>query len=95
MSPYSVAKSCLILYNPMDCSPPGSSDHGILQARILVAIVQSSLTGVGCRSLLQGIFLTQGSNSLPSEPPAKLSEISQPPKDKYCMIPFPWGYLEY
>ena len=26
---------CLILCDPMDCSPPGSSDHGILQARIL------------------------------------------------------------
>ena len=38
---------------PMDCSPPGSSIHGVLQARILewVAI-----------SLLQEIFLTQGSN---------------------------------
>ena len=22
-------------YNPMDCSPPGSSDHGLFQARIL------------------------------------------------------------
>ena len=30
-----VAKSCLTLCNPMDCSPPGSSVHGILQARIL------------------------------------------------------------
>ena len=27
--------SCLTLCNPMDCSPPGSSVHGILQARIL------------------------------------------------------------
>ena len=26
---------CLTLCNPMDCSPPGFSDHGILQARIL------------------------------------------------------------
>jgi len=26
---------CLILCDPMDCGPPGSSDHGILQARIL------------------------------------------------------------
>ena len=26
---------CPTLYNLMDCSPPGSSDHGILQARIL------------------------------------------------------------
>ena len=26
---------CLTLCNPLDCSPPGSSVHGILQARIL------------------------------------------------------------
>ena len=31
----SVAQSCLTLCNPMDCSPPDSSAHGILQARIL------------------------------------------------------------
>ena len=30
-----VAQSCLTLCAPMDCSPPGSSVHGILQARIL------------------------------------------------------------
>ena len=30
-----VAQSCLILCDPMDCSPPGSYLHGILQARIL------------------------------------------------------------
>ena len=29
------AQSCPTLYNPMDCSPPGSSDHGISQARTL------------------------------------------------------------
>ena len=28
-------QSCLTLSNPMDYSPPGSSVHGILQARIL------------------------------------------------------------
>ena len=31
----SVAQSCPTLCHPMDCSPPGSSAHGILQARIL------------------------------------------------------------
>ena len=31
----SVAQSCLTLFNPTDCSPPGFSIHGILQARIL------------------------------------------------------------
>ena len=30
-----VAKSCPTLWDPMDCSPPGSSIHGISQARIL------------------------------------------------------------
>ena len=39
--------------DPMDCSPPGSSVHGILQARRLEWI---------CHFLFQGIFPTQGSN---------------------------------
>ena len=30
-----VTQLCLTLYNPTDCSPPGTSIHGILQARIL------------------------------------------------------------
>ena len=30
-----VAQSCLTLWGPVDCSLPGSSVHGILQARIL------------------------------------------------------------
>ena len=29
------AQSCLTLWDPMDCSPPGSSVHGMFQARIL------------------------------------------------------------
>ena len=29
-----VGESCPTLWDPMDCSPPGSSVHGILQARI-------------------------------------------------------------
>jgi len=30
-----VAQSCLTLSDPMDLSPPGSSAHGIFQARVL------------------------------------------------------------
>ena len=30
-----VAQSCPTLFDPMDCSPPDSSIHGILQARVL------------------------------------------------------------
>ena len=42
-------QSCSTLCDPMDYSPPGSSVHGILQAR-------------SSHSLLQGFFPTQGLN---------------------------------
>ena len=47
-----VAKSCPTLCDRMNCSSPGSSVHGILQARILEQV-----------AILLGIFPTQGSNS--------------------------------
>ena len=40
-----VAQLCLTLCDPMDCSPPGSSVHGILQARILEWIAMPSSRG--------------------------------------------------
>ena len=40
-----VPKSCLTLCDPMDCSPPGSSVHGILQARILEWVAISLFPG--------------------------------------------------
>ena len=40
-----VTKSCLTLCNPMDCSPPGSSVHGISQIRILAWVAMSSSRG--------------------------------------------------
>ena len=39
------AKSSLTLCNPMDCSPPASSVHGILQARTLEWVVISFSRG--------------------------------------------------
>ena len=33
---------CPTIYDPLDCSPPGSSDYGIFQARILERVVISS-----------------------------------------------------
>ena len=41
-----VAQSCLTLCNPMDCSLPGSSVHGILQARILEWVAMPSSRGI-------------------------------------------------
>ena len=48
-----VAHSCPALCNPLDCSLPGSSVHGISLGKN---------TGVDCHTLLQGIFLTWESN---------------------------------
>ena len=38
-------QSCSSLCNTMDCSPPGSSVHGILQARILEWVIMCSSKG--------------------------------------------------
>ena len=38
-------QSCLTLCDPTDCRPPGSSVHGILQARILESVVMPSSRG--------------------------------------------------
>ena len=38
-------QSCPTLLNPMDCSPPGSSVHGISRARILEWVAISSSRG--------------------------------------------------
>ena len=77
-----LAQSCLTLCDPLDRSLPGSSVHGIVQARIVewVAI-----------SFSRGIFLTQGSSPglphcrqtlLPSEPPGKPRDRNQMSKCK-------------
>ena len=48
-----VAQSCPTLCDPIDCSLPGSSVHEDSPGKNI---------SVGCHALLQGIFLTQGSN---------------------------------
>ena len=62
-----VTQSCLTLCDPMDCSPPGSSVHGILQARILEWVAMPYSTGssrprdwsrVSCVSCTAGRFFT-------------------------------------
>ena len=58
-------QSCRTLCDPKDCSPPGSSVHGILQARILEWVVMPSSrvsswprdrTCVSCSSCITGRF---------------------------------------
>ena len=58
-----VAQLCLILCDPMDCSPSGSSVHGILQARYRSVSISSSRGSSGPRdwtwvSCIAGSLLT-------------------------------------
>ena len=62
-----VVQSCLTLWYPMDCSPSGSSVHGVLQAGILEWIAISSSR----ESSNQGLELRSPAlqaDSLPFEP---------------------------
>ena len=64
-----IAKSCLTLYDPMDCSPPGFPVNGVSQTRILegVAISFPDLLDSGIKPVspaLAGEFFT-------TDPPGK------------------------
>ena len=62
-----VAQSCQTLCNPMDCSPPGSSVHWILQARILEQLAILFSRGSSWPRDQTGVFCLAG-NSLLAEP---------------------------
>ena len=68
-------QSCPTLCNPVDCSPPGSSVHGILQARRLEWVAMPSSRGssqpkdrthISCSSPIAGEFFT---TKPPGKPP--------------------------
>ena len=64
------AQSCLTLCNPVDCSPPGFSAHGILQARILEWVAISFSRDLLNPGIEPGSPELQA-DSLPSEPQGK------------------------
>ena len=69
-----VAQSCRTPRDPMDCSPPGSSIHGIFQARVLkwVAIAFSRLLSSMWnlpRPRISYVSPTLASGFLTTEPP--------------------------
>ena len=63
-----VAQSCPTLCDPVDCSSPGSSVHGILQARILEWVAIPSSRGSSWRLLC---LLHWQVGTLPLAPPGK------------------------
>ena len=50
-----VAESCLTLWDPMDCSLPGSSVHGIFQARVLEWVASEATFKILDRVFLEAI----------------------------------------
>ena len=72
-----VAQSCPTLSNPMDCSLPGSSIHGIFQARVLewgaIAFSEKYLEDVLNQRLLilSQSFSFSRSRNLVDKPPSK------------------------
>ena len=60
-----VTQSCPTLCDPMDCNPPGSSIHGILQARMLEWVAIPSQL----RNWTQDWTPELQADSLQSEPP--------------------------
>ena len=73
-------QSCLTLCDPVDCSPPGCSIHGILQARILERVAVTSSRG---SSPTQGsdpsllYILHWQAGSLPPAPPRKPTNVNR------------------
>ena len=65
-----VAQLCPALCDPMDCSPSGSSVHGIFQARILEWIAMPSSGGLPASGTETESPVLQADALLP-EPPGK------------------------
>ena len=62
--------SCLTLWDPMDCSPPGSSVHGIFQASILERVAFSFSRDLPNPGIKSGFPALQA-DALPSKSPGK------------------------
>ena len=77
-----VVHSCLTLcMDPTDCSPPGSSVHGILQAKIQEWVAISSSRGSSWHRDATPLLHCRQADSLPSEPPGKPTQRIRIRKD--------------
>ena len=95
-----VAQLRPILCDPMDCSPPGSSVHGIFQARVLEWIAISFSRGSSDPGIESGSPALQA-DALPSEPPEKpiigqgdqlnSQDSNGATKENYGFVPRIWG----
>ena len=90
-------ESCLTLRDTMDCSPPGSSIHGLLQERMLECLPVPSFSGsswpkdqtqVSWGSYIAGIFFT-------TKPPGKTILLSKNVSisSNFMTVVLKWPYL--
>ena len=81
-----VAQSCLTLSDPMDCSLPGSSIHGIFQARVLewgaIALFIKEIQTETTIQLLLHTYSVQFSHSV-------VSDSFQPHESQHARPPCP------
>ena len=84
---YLVAQSCLTLCDAMDCSLPGSSVHGILQARILGWVAISFSRGVFPARGLNPHLLHWQASSLPLSHPRSPCPPPPPPNCPIITVP--------
>ena len=87
-----VAQSCLTLSDPMDCSSPGSSVHGIFQARVLewCAIAFSENTGLNTQK--KHGFQDIGHQAMKNHYPCKIENKWD--EFFYCPTRPPGGFLD-
>ena len=65
-------QSCLTLGNPMDWSPPRSSVHGILQARILAWVAMPSSRRIFPTQPMSPVSPALAGKFLTAEPPGNI-----------------------
>ena len=88
--------SCLMtqsrptLCGPMDCSPPGSSVHGILQARTLEWVAISSSRGASRHGMEPGspVSPALASSFFTAEPPGKRGQTQAPALGVWSICPW-------
>ena len=91
-----VAQSCPTPSDPMDCSPPGSSVHGIFQARVLEWVAMPfcrasspprDQTSVSC---IAGRFFTVLAIAAAAAVASVVSDSVRPHRQQPSRLPCPW-----
>jgi len=90
-----VAQSCLTPSNPMDCSLPGSSIHGIFQARVLewgaIVFSKNTLEGISSRISEAEEWISELEDKITSEEQNKIKGM----KGTEDSLRDHWEYIKY